>query len=341
MEARRAAAATLHERTIQAFSESWEDAITEIALGDRYDGLEIEPQIGLIPLGADPLSGLYEFGHLESGQIPARDEATGRLDLDGSSAIVLVLLPGGRFRMGAQSTDPHGPGYDPDARPDEQPPRHVELEPFFLSKYEMTQGQWMRLTGESPSEIGVGHPAAEPDPLRHPVETVDWFAARRVMKRAGLVLPSEARWEYAARGGADTVWWTGSAKESLRGMVNLANPGAERLRVMTTEKWEDGYLFHAPVGRFPGNAFGLHEVSGNVSEWCADWFGGPDLDAARQGDEGRLLSVLAEESGKPADVAVRGGGFFHVADVLRLANRGRVPPTMVDFAVGLRPARDL
>ena len=65
--------------------------------------------------------------------------------------MVFVLIPGGTFWMGAQKDEPDRPNYDPDARNDEFPPHEVTLSAFFISKFEMTQGQWLRFTGRNPS----------------------------------------------------------------------------------------------------------------------------------------------------------------------------------------------
>ena len=138
--ARLHSAQTVHQRSIEDHEEFWDEAITEIALSERYGGLEIEPQIGLVPLGRDEQSGLWEFWHVATGAMPVRRDLTGRLEISGESGIVLVLLPGGTFWMGSQSGDPDGPNYDPAARKDEGPPHEVSLVPFFLSKFEITQG---------------------------------------------------------------------------------------------------------------------------------------------------------------------------------------------------------
>ena len=94
-------------------SVSWRDAIAAIATSDRYGGITLREHEGLLPIGVDPESKLWEFVHVASGApgkaIPARDPATGRIVPDGDMGIVLVLLPGGTFWMGAQRYDENKP----------------------------------------------------------------------------------------------------------------------------------------------------------------------------------------------------------------------------------------
>ena len=134
----------------KAYEDDWDDAINEIALGEIYDSLELEPIEGLVPIGEDPLSGLWEFWHVESEARAGRDMESGELIRSEEMGIVLVLIPGETTWIGSQETNPNGPNYDP-ARLPERTLREVTLEPYFLSKYEMTQGQWRRLTGRNPS----------------------------------------------------------------------------------------------------------------------------------------------------------------------------------------------
>jgi formylglycine-generating enzyme required for sulfatase activity len=128
----------------------WSEAIASIAASPKYYGLTLTPQMGLIPIGPDPDSGFWEFAHLATGEAPVRDDA-GRIVRTESMGVVLVLIPGGTFWMGAQKTDPGGQNYDPDARGNESPVHEVTLTAHFLSKYEMTQGQWQRLAGRNPA----------------------------------------------------------------------------------------------------------------------------------------------------------------------------------------------
>ncbi|MBK7876735.1 MAG: protein kinase [Planctomycetes bacterium] len=200
---RRARAATLFERSVAAFHHEWSatlEALRDPQCAPRYGGLSIEPQPGLVPLGRDPDSDLFEFAVLDwTGRVPRRDPVTGRLELDEGTAVVLVLLPGGVYTQGFQALSPSYPNYDPRARDFEGPPRATELAPFFLAKYEFTQAQWAGFTGENPSMWEPGSVAwVRPHTGLNPVESIAWDEAAEVMARLRLALPTEAQWEYAA-----------------------------------------------------------------------------------------------------------------------------------------------
>ena len=257
--------------------ELWDDAIFSIEESVAYDGLSIEPQMGLLPIGCDPESGLWEFAHVQTGEPPVRD-ADGVLEFTEDSSLVFVLLPGGTFWMGAQSRNPSGRNYDPTAYEQEGPPHEVQLTPFFLSKYEMTQGQWLRFTGRNPSFhspdneqlAGLGITLADP------VATISWVDSSTVARRLGFALPSEAQWEYAARAGTDTAWWAGDSWESMVGAMNIADrtmKGRESMLELSFEEvFDDGVLIQARVDSFLPNPFGLHCMQGNIIEWCRDRF---------------------------------------------------------------------
>ena len=131
----------------------WAEACAALACAEVYgggSGLEITPQLGLLPLGPDPDTGFWEFVHVASGDVPRRGE-DGRLQLEESHGVVLVLLPGGAYFMGSQPLRADLPNYDLAAKNQEAPMHREEVEPFFLGKHELTQGQWVRFTGHNPS----------------------------------------------------------------------------------------------------------------------------------------------------------------------------------------------
>jgi formylglycine-generating enzyme required for sulfatase activity len=340
---RRDAATTIEERTKSGAEAKrrWEEAIASIrdrSRCPRYDGLEIPPQFGLLPIGRDPASGLWEFAHVETGE-PAERGAQGALEMRDETGLVFVLIPGGIFKMGAQKTDPAAPHYDPQANPDEGPVQDVTLSPFFLSKYEMTQGQWSRFTANDPSLYGPGMKvASRMIGLANPVEQVTWIDCEETLRRLDLELPTEAQWEYAARAGTDTVFWTGDDKATISGAANIADGYSKRNggpEVWQFDEWlDDGHSVHAPAGTFRPNAFGLHEMIGNVWEWCRDGYGTYAL-PPRAGDGERIVP------GALALRVYRGGSFSGTSAFARSANRGSGTPDYRDCSAGVRPERAL
>jgi formylglycine-generating enzyme required for sulfatase activity len=330
VEERLAFAKTVKERSIEAHQAEWDAVIA---------GLRITPQLGLVPIGRDPASGLWEFAHLATGEAPVRG-ADGGLVLTEKTGLVFVLIPGSSFEMGAQrptaQTPAGSPNVDPQAEDNESPVHTVVLAPYFLSKYEMTQGQWLAATRRRPSQYGPGTRFGDKaTTLRHPVEQVSWEECDRVLGRLGLVLPTEAQWEYGARAGSRTPWWTGEAKESIGGAGNLAdrfcqsNGGPSG---WVYEEWlDDGFTVHAPVGSYRPNAFGLHDTIGNVWEWCRDEYAGYAR-PVRRGDG------LRSSAGARSRV-FRGGGFSLPASIARSANRYNATPELRYDNLGVRPAR--
>lgn len=349
---RRRIAETRHNGriTLEDQGAAWARAISSIADPGRspqYDGLRTEPQVGLIPLGPDPRSGLWEFAVHGTGVVPRR-EADGSLGRHSKMGIILILLPGGSFQMGAVNPKPGEemlPNRDPYAWLAESPVHTVELAPYFISKYELTQAQWTHLTSKNPSQysypISVGEDDPESADLR-PVEQVNFYDCRDVLIRIGLDLPSEAQWEYAARAGTSGIWHTGNDQRSLVDHVNLRDLAivamecrrtwGERLREY--EEWlDDGFAFTAPVGSYRPNPFGLHDVHGNIAEWCCDWFQLYEC-PPRPGDGYRI--AVDEE---PRYRVSRGGHFRSFAAASRIAARNYKKSSERDASCGVRPVR--
>ncbi|MCZ6652156.1 MAG: bifunctional serine/threonine-protein kinase/formylglycine-generating enzyme family protein [Planctomycetota bacterium] len=324
VEQRLAFAETIEQRSISGpeAAAAWSQARADVALLEAYGGLDLKPQLGLMPLRRDARSGLWEFWHVQTGERPQDnldDDALNPWKLTGDTGLVFVLVPGGTFWMGAQKDDPEGSNYDPGAERNESPVHEVTLDPFFVSKYEMTQGQWERFTGSNPSYYLPGFKAgANTHGLTGPVEEVDWSQCLRIMQRLDLTLPTEAQWEYAARAGTNTPWWSGVDVKTIQGHGNFA-------------ALEDGYGPHAPAGSFSANAFGLHDTLGNVFEWCRDGHGSYEKSVAKGHGERRAKGARLR--------VFRGGSFSTPAAAARSANRSRAMPTRRRGFLGLRPAR--
>lgn len=411
-------ATAVEQRSLIDYRTDWEDACRSIANPKecpQYNGLQITPQLGLVPVGRDPQSGLWEFAHLQTGEVPSREE--GKLQITEDTGLVFILLPGGTYRMGARPprfganlrneddrwivesiesgslsellgvlpgdelvsvqetpvSSPEGihqelmlratgfeleavilrdgvrrelnatlpPNTDAFAGDIEQPILETTLQPFFLSKYEMTQGQWQRITGNNPSlwESGVVFGGVE-HTLLHPVENVSWQQFYEVVdKKLGLLLPTEAQWEYAARAGTDTMWWVGNASRELIGKTNLADKTASNYPnnpIMIIETWlEDGYVLHCPVNRFESNQFGFHGMVGNVSEWCRDPFS-KHPDVFQRDGTGEKIQLFDNQFR-----AVRGGHFRSSSITGRSAARAAGQTTHRATTVGVRPAREI
>lgn len=342
IKARRIFAMSIQERSIDSVQDRWNEAIQSIQRLPIYNGLTLTPQLGLVPLQPNPTSGLWEFAHLQSGNPP--EIIDGQYILTDDTGIILTLLPSSAFWMGANKTGTYN--IDPRAKETEGPVHQVELAPFFMSKYEMTQGQWLRMNAHNPAAYPVGT-EMQPQPIsaRHPIEQITWSEANTTLYRYDLQLPTEAQWEYAARGlrtapnttpDSNPVFWTGDTVASLQGTLNIADMGGRRLG--SPESWrfesvlDDGHMVHAPIGSFAANPFGLHDMLGNVWEWCSDRFG--EYTLPTEPGTGKRLAP------EDAPNLFRGGGFRASSVHVRSADRYSIYATDYSaYDVGLRPAR--
>jgi formylglycine-generating enzyme required for sulfatase activity len=198
-----------------------------------------QSQTGAIaPVTAGILLGL--FASWGAAQQPADPAMTNSVGME------LVRIPAGQFTMGSRRDF------------NDRPTRTVELtRPFLMSSCEVTQKQFREIMGYNPSWF-----AYKGDGL--PVECASWFEAvefcRRLGKREGRKyrLPTEAEWEYACKAGVD--WMAATGPEEPEGVAEYAwtpgNTGTET----------------RPVGTKKPNPWGLHDMLGNVYEWCADWY---------------------------------------------------------------------
>jgi formylglycine-generating enzyme required for sulfatase activity len=257
-------AARVTERTIDAHRADWERVCREVHDEPRY-GFDLTPQVGLVPLGPDPVTHLQEFALLlPDGEVPQRVD--GKLVLGPRTCPVFVLLPGGKVMLGGQNTDPADIHYDQRLSPTEDPLVDATLPPFFAGKFEFTNGHWaLALGGKHHSEP----PELYDDPLR-PVVNLDEDWMTQVLLAWGMRFPTWQEWEYLARGGTDTPFAYGTDNASLRGHANLldltARAAEPSLGEGEPEQWPDNFERTAPVGSFPPNGFGLYDVHGNALE---------------------------------------------------------------------------
>lgn len=342
VEARRNFAAEVDLLSIENYKSEWTAAIDAIRRDPKYNGLIMKPRRGLVPAGRDPVSGLYEFSHLETGAVAARDATTKLLNMNGACGIVFILLPGRTVRIGAdaptESRPAGSPHVDGELEKWEGPSGEIALDPFFISKYEMTQGQWSRFCGANPSDRLPGGPGVDTkDPLRHPVEQISWNDCNQTMSRLGLMLPTEAQWEYAARGGTTTPYWAGQSALALNGKENIADRYAKENGGGANWRYQldfyDGWLATAPVGSFGANGFGFYDIGGNVQEWIRETWEDYSDHPARPGDGFR--------NGDFRYRVVRGGDFSSGISFMRVARRSGLPPTARMPTAGVRPARAL
>ncbi len=339
---RRRRSETLLLRTITDCKENWRACAARVSKGEVYRSLELPPQEGLIPLGPDPRTGFEEFLHWATHDprllVPKRDEA-GRLPPeDTGTGVILVLLPGGRFTMGA-TRDPDGINPDPQADPREGPPHGVSLSPFFLGKHELTRGQWIRLAeSKDPSnwtEKSTGGRIRESDYGVHPVESVSWEECTAILRRGGLTLPTEAQWEYGARGGTHSPWSWGEDGKAFAKSANLADAsfaaGFGRQAGPHEQDIDDGHAATAPVGSYFPNPFGLFDVHGNVWEWCRDPYG--DYGRPHAPTDGLMTGRQTKQR------AYRGGGFDLPSFNARSSLRGGRDASVRGLSLGCRAAR--
>lgn len=297
----------------------WTSAINEIAEMAIYDGLQLKPIFGLLPLGVNQSSGLYEFWHVLSGDKPATQYEDSNSKVDAAVGIMLVLLPGGWL-----STAPD-PAVDPNSR--------IRIPAFFISKFEVTQAQWNRWSDTNPSSSAPGTHTKFLIELNHPVENMSWQDATTWATRLSLQLPTELEWLYAAGGFMKTN--DGLVDREQIGNVAdqaLKNSGAVGASGGGYAEWDDRFPLHAPVGRFTPNHFGLFDMHGNVAEWCSGQF---ETDPATMVREFKVRSL--ESKSNSANRPFRGGNWYVGPKLSLPERRWRRSQDARAANLGLRP----
>ena len=245
---------------------------------------------------------LAEREKLAGANICFKVEAnSGKFTVNGVS-FEMVLVEGGTFRMGATSEQ------EDEAESDEKPVHSVTLSSYYIGKTEVTQALWQAVMGSNPS-YNKGADL--------PVERVSWDDCQEFIQKLNRLtgrnfrLPTEAEWEFACRGGNNSRGYKYSGSNYID---NVA--------------WYDGYSGAHPVGTKAPNELGIYDMSGNVWEWCSDWYA--DYTSYSQTDPTGPQSGSYRVS--------RGGSWDGSARGCRSSRRIILSPTYRNFNLGLRLA---
>jgi formylglycine-generating enzyme required for sulfatase activity len=269
--------------------------------------------------------------------------------------LAMVRIPAGLFQMGSPMEEAES------GRDDDEGPVHgVELEEFLIASTPITQAQWRvvarwqqgpaetwRIPLEANPSLFQGDHArlrdGEPDSSQRPVDAISWDEAsefcRRLSQRTGrhYTLPSEAQWEYACRAGSSTPYAFGFALTAELANLRLSTPAWAVPEPTNAEPADVEQT--TPVGLYPANAWGLHDMHGNVWEWCLDHWHDNYLGAPSDGS----AWIDANASGT-AERVLRGGSWSDSPVDSRSAYRRRLPalardPGTLGFRVVCLPGR--
>lgn len=259
--------------------------------------------------------------YIEDGRTIWREPHTG---------MEFVWLAGGCFKMGQDAGEKQELireiGFEKyqELYSDELPLHQVCLDGFWLGRREVTQGQWLALMPVPPFPPGQGKD--------QPAGNISWNLAQqyiaalnRKSPEAGFRLPTEAEWEFAARGGTTTPFHTGKTITTAQANYN---------GIHTYDRGSKG-LYRAaplPVGSLPANSFGIFDMAGNLWEWCADRYS-PSYYSDSPTD-----NPTGPEKGN--QMVMRGGSWFTAPRTLRAANRRGLNPAAAVEDYGFRLACD-
>ena len=288
------------------------------------------------------------------------DEATNAFN--NSLGMTMKRIPAGKFHMGTDEVQLAGLS---DTDISSEPPQHpVRISrPFYMGLHEVTVGQFAEFVEasgyvtdaertklgqhktnleremEASPELTWRRPGFEQE-AGHPVVQISWNDAVSFCnwlsdhESAAYRLPTEAEWEYACRGGTRSLW--SAHPDAVRSIANTADASLyDALTGSDTnvDPWNDRHAFTSPAGQFTANGFGLHDMQGNVLEWCADWY-----------DSAYVVNPENVDPTGPSSGTqrvLRGGSFFQESAFCRPACRASGPPNLAQSCNGFRIVRDV
>ena len=200
--------------------------------------------------------------------------------------IEMVQVDGGCFQMGSTKW-----------AKSERPIHEVCLSSFQMDKYEVSQGLFQSVMGHNPGRFKGA---------KLPVNRVTWHEAAEFCKKSNKRLPTEAEWEYAARAGTTTEYYWGDDFEG--GKSNFCDRDCDMN--VSDKNISDGFSFTAPVGSFPANPWGLHDMAGNVHEWVTDWMDDKYYaNSPKENPKGPLRTNPSDRKGGGVRKGIRGGAW--------------------------------
>jgi formylglycine-generating enzyme len=214
----------------------------------------------------------------------------------------LILVEGGTFNMGDST------------QPDAKPIHPIKLNSFYIGKYEVTVAEWKAYCQATGKQMPDTYPVwNEPWRDDHPIGNITWFDAEEYCKWIGARLPTEAEWEYAARGGKYSK--------------NLLYSGSSNIDEVSWHR-DNSKDKYQKVGTKKPNELGLYDMSGNMWEWCQDWY------------DRKYYATSPKENPQGPATGVkkirRGGSWFFAPVKGRVGLRDNYTPTTKLFGLGFR-----
>jgi formylglycine-generating enzyme required for sulfatase activity len=312
-----------------------------------FSGLSASAGVGQVSSTATPteLSTPTELTILTETPMATFTSAP-EVEIIDAKGISMRLVPAGEFTMGGPAETAFaecqklyiGGACEQDWFLDETPAHTVFLNGFYMDTYEVSNASYRECVNggaclppvNDKSENHSGY-FSDPQYDNYPVIYVDWNMANAYCEWRGARLPTEAEWEKAARGTDGRIYPWGNSFDGTD--VNFCDSNC--LNGKTNGDYNDGYGDTAPVDSYPDgvSVYGIFNLSGNVWEWLADWYGPMYYaDSPFSDPTGPVASDYASGEGR----SVRGGSWADYGDVLRSSNRYLVRPVYYNDMLGIR-----